>query len=304
MRVAQATPPAPTRLQARRLRYAPQEVPLGDNCVSIATGNHLILKRAISHSSTRSLRQGRKIDVAFALSLPMLKRLVPLICLPVLAACANQGTLPGKPAGGFSASQLAKTDIDRVAEAHQREIFSNLRLLAEKLYRRNPRELKKSGQTSVAAGVARIFEGRHAWNFPELQGRRGTHALHLAFQEDYRGDRVLAFIAGLGSMIQTAFQDKTELFVLDDLDPQSLYNAARNVEIAVWKLSNARTPQGELLLLSNEGAGPVPNLSFEREFGKAIAGLDVLSKIVADKNDRTVVKVIQSLATAVFLPIK
>lgn len=234
----------------------------------------------------------------------MLKRLVASIGLPVLAACANQGPVPAKPASGFSVSQLAKSDIDRVAEAHQREIFSNLRLLTEKLYRRNPRELKKSGQLNVAAGVARIFAGRHAWNFPELQGRRGAPAIHLAFQEDYRGDRVLAFIAGLGGMIQTAFQDKTEFFVLDDLDPQSLYNAARNVEIAVWKLSNARAPQGELYLLSNEGAGPVPNLSFEREFGKAIASLDVLSKIIADKTDRTVVKVIQSLATAVFLPIK
>ena len=234
----------------------------------------------------------------------MLKRLVASICLSVLAACANHGPVPAKPASGFSASQLAKTDIDRVAEAHQREIFSNLRLLTEKLYRRNPRELKKSGQPDVAAGMARIFEGRHAWNFPELQGKRGAPAIHLAFQEDYRGDRVLAYIAGLGGMIQTAFQDKTEFFVLDDLDPQSLYNAARNVEIAVWKLSNARAPQGELYLLSNEGAGQVPNLSFEREFGKAIASLDVLSKVIADKTNRTVVKVIQSLATAVFLPIK
>lgn len=234
----------------------------------------------------------------------MIERLVALLCLSALAACANTGTVPVKPAGGFSPSQLAKTDIDRVAEAHQQEIFSNLRLLTEKLYRRNPRELKKSGRTSIEAGIARIFEGRHAWNFPELQGRRGAQAIHLAFQEDYRGDRVLAFIAGLGGMIQTAFQDKTEFFVLDDLDPQSLSNAARNVEIAVWKLSNNRTRPGEPYLLSNEGAGPAPNLSFEREFGKVIGSLDVLSKIVADKTDRTVVKVIQSLATAVFLPIK
>lgn len=234
----------------------------------------------------------------------MLERLVALICLSVLAACANNGTVPEKPASGFSVSQFAKTDIDRVAEAHQREIFSNLRLLAEKLYRRNPRELKKSSRTGIAAGMARIFEGRHAWNFPELQGKRGAQAIHLVFQDDYRGDRVLAFMAGLGGMIQTAFQDKTEFFVLDDLDPQSLYNAARNVEIAVWKLSNDRTPQGEPYLLSNQGAGPVPNLSFEREFGKVIGSLDVLSKIIADKTDRTVVKVIQSLATAVFLPIK
>jgi hypothetical protein len=223
----------------------------------------------------------------------------------MLAACAGNGTTPAKPASsGFDASQLAKTDIDRVAESHQREIFLNLILITEKLYRRNPRELKKSGKSSVTAAVARIFEGQHRWKFAELEGKRGTEAIYLAFRDDYQGDRVLALTAGLASMIQTAFNDKTEFFILDDLDPQGLHNAARNVEIAVWKLSNAHTSNGELFLLSNEGTGPVPNLSFEREFGKVIGGLDVLSKIVADKDNRTVVKVIQSLATAIFLPIK
>ena len=234
----------------------------------------------------------------------MPSRFVLLTVFSALAACTTDRTVPAKTAAGFSVSHLAKTDIDRVAEAHQREIFLNLRVLTEKLYRRNPRELKKSGRANVAAGNARIFDEHHAWNFPELRGRRGAQAIALALQEDYRGDRVLAFMAGLGGMIQTAFGDKTEFFVLDDLDPQSLYNAARNVEIAVWKLSNGRNPQGEPYLLSNEGAGPAPNLSFEREFGKVIGSLDILSKIAADKTDRTVVRVIQSLATAVFLPIK
>ncbi len=144
---------------------------------------------------------------------------------------------------------------------------------------------------------------QHSWRFRELKDVRGTQAIQLALREDYGGDRVLAFMVGVASMIQTAFNDKTEFFVIDDLDPQALYNAARNVEIAVWKLSNARNKNGELLLLSNEGAGPVINLSFEREFGKVISSLDVLSKIAADKNNRTVVKVIQTLATAVFLPV-
>jgi len=239
----------------------------------------------------------------FALSWLMCGRLMLLLCAMTLAACAQHGTTPPRRGGGFDASQLAKSDIDRVAEAHQREIFGDLKLLAEKLYRRNPRELKKSGQLSVEAALARIFEGRHEWKFPELQGKRGTDVIHLAFRDDYAGDRVLALIAGLGSMMQTAFNDKTEFFVIDDLNPQRLYNAARNVEIAVWKLSNARTARGELYLLSNEMAGPVHNLSFEREFGKIIGGLDVLAIIIADKDNRTIVKVIQTLATAVFLPI-
>jgi hypothetical protein len=230
--------------------------------------------------------------------------LIAAMCLVVLAGCASHGTAPAKRSSGLTTRALVKTDIDRVAEAHQREVFSNLRLLAEKLYRRNPRELKKSGVPDVEKALARIFDQPHRWHFAELGGKRGAVAIHLAFDESYGGDRVLAFMAGVAGMVQTAFQDKTEFFVLDDLDPQSLYNAARNVEIAVWKLSNARTLRGELYLLSNDAAGPVANLSFEREFGKVIGSLDVLSKIIADKTDRTVVKVIQSVATAVFLPIK
>ena len=214
------------------------------------------------------------------------------------------GTTPRKPVSGFDPNQIAKSDIDRVAEAHQRELFVHLRLLSEKLYRRNPREWRKGGQASLEAAVARIFDVDHGWKFVELEGRRGTDAIHFAFREDYAGDRVLALVAGLGGMVQTAFNDKSELFILDDLDPQALFNAARNVEIAVWKLSNAKTAAGELYLLSNEGSGPVKNLSFEREFGKMIGNLDVLSKIIADKTNRLVAKVFQNLATAIFLPVK
>lgn len=229
--------------------------------------------------------------------------IVPFSLLAV-AACASQNPQTGKTAGStFDAGQLAKTDIDRVIEAHQRELVASLRLLAEKLYRRNPREWKKGSQPSVEAAVARIFAAGPDWRFDELGGKRGTDALYLAFREDYRGDRVLALIAGVASMIQVAFNGKTEFFILDDLDAQKLYNSARNVEIAVWKLSNAQGVEGNSFLLSNEGGWP-RNLSFEREFGKIIGSLDLLSKIVADKNNRTLVRVAQSLATAVFLPVK
>ncbi len=234
----------------------------------------------------------------------MLWRPLILLSIALLAGCAQTNTTPSRSGGGFGAAQFVKSDIDRVAEAHQREVFHNLTLLAEKLYRRNPRELKKSGAATVDAGLARIFESHHEWRFAELKGQRGPAAIYLAFRDDYAGDRVLAFIAGLGSMMQVAFNDKTEFFLLDELDPQRLYNAARNVEIAVWKLSAARMSNGDLYLLSNETAASVRNLSFEREFGKIIGSLDVLSKIIADKDNRTIVKVIQSLATAVFLPVK
>jgi hypothetical protein len=73
-------------------------------------------------------------------------------------------------------------------------------------------------------------------------------------------------------------------------------------------LANARRilPEGDIpagapILYSNE-MSPVQNLSFEREFGRLIGNLDLLTQTVADKTNRTVVKVVQNIATAVFLP--
>lgn len=201
----------------------------------------------------------------------------------------------------FAPQHLIKSDFNRFAEAHQQRIFISLRSLAEKLYRRNPREWRKT-DVSVEAAVSRIFDGQHGWRFETLGYRRGIDALTVALHPEYRGDRVLAYIVGLASMVQTAFGDREEFYLLDDLDAQQLYNAARNVEIAAWKLGAARDAEGRLLLLSNE-MGAVNNLSFEREFGRVIGHLEVLSEVIEEKTERVVTRVVQNLATAVFLPV-
>ncbi|MCX7162525.1 MAG: hypothetical protein NT083_05695 [Rhodocyclales bacterium] len=173
----------------------------------------------------------------------------------------------GDSVASFDPKQIGKSDIDRVADVHRREVFASLRVLAEKLYRRNPREWKKGGHASVEAALDRLLDLRNGWRLPEAGGKSGTEAILL--------------------------------------DAQKLYNSARNLEIAAWKLANARDGGGALLLLSNETGqgGQAANLSFEREFGKMIGNLDLLSSVVADKGHRTIARVAQSLATAVFLPV-
>ena len=233
-----------------------------------------------------------------------MKWLVIPVSVLLLSACASNSTRPGKGPNPpeVKLDSLAKTEVDQVAELHAQEAVAHLRTLAEKLYRRNPREWHKGGSASLEAALARIFDQPLAANFPELQGRRGTDAVHLAFQEDFAGDRVRAFMWGLTTMTLDAYNDKTEFYALDELDPQKLYNCARNFEIA-WKLSNSRDSRGELFLLSNELNGTARNLSFEREFGKLIGESDMIARIISGRNGRTVVRVIQNLATAVFLPI-
>lgn len=208
----------------------------------------------------------------------------------------------------FDPSQLAKTDIDRVADLYRQEIFLELQLLAEKLYRRNPRELLKgslAGSLDAETAAQRLLDASNGWQWAELDGKTSTDAVQLAFSEDYAGDRVLALVSGLAGMLDRAFNGQTRFYLLDDLDPQAFYNSARNIEIAVWRLSSKRQSNGELFLLSNEARvqDQAANLSFERGFGKLIGHCDMLTLIIANKTNRAIVKVIQSLASAAFIPV-
>ncbi|MCP4042144.1 MAG: hypothetical protein GY731_09355, partial [Gammaproteobacteria bacterium] len=204
--------------------------------------------------------------------------LVFLLLLPLLSACVSQTAQKNDQTQPFNFRDLGKSDIDLVVETHQREVFRHLRLLMEKLYRRNPRELKKNGEHSMEEKIELVFGKNRNWRSEELQGKTGTDVIHVAFHNGYRGDRVLAFSVGLTSMLYAAYNNQSEFFIIDEVDPQKLYNSARNVEIAVWKLGNDRNPRGRPYLLSNSLPGESRNLSFERLFGKIIGLQDTLAR--------------------------
>lgn len=105
-------------------------------------------------------------------------------------------------------------------------------------------------------------------------------------------------------MLFRAHGNKSAFFLTDSIEPQNLYNAARNIEIAVWKLTNAKNAKGELLLLTNSQPGEVQNLSFEREFSKMIARTDLLALTLAEKSQRFISRLTQSISTAPFLPFR
>ncbi|EPZ16872.1 hypothetical protein M622_10150 [Thauera terpenica 58Eu] len=66
---------------------------------------------------------------------------------------------------------------------------------------------------------------------------------------------------------RVAFSDRDVFHLLDDLASPQLYNAARNVRIALWKLSYA------------------------------------LSDVSEEETECTLTRVVQNLATAAFLPV-
>ena len=234
--------------------------------------------------------------------------LLILAAFSLISACATNSTVEGKPiperSDRSSANQLMKNDFDRMADVELEENTQSLRNLMLKLYKRNPHELAKSTADNADKMVEWVFEGeaQHHWQFKEIGNKQGTDAIFLAFDADYQNDRVLPFIVGLQTMLAKAHGNKTDFYLTDKIEPQSLYNVARNIEIAAWKLSTARDVEGNLYLLTNEINDKDRNLSFEREFGKMIGRTDLYAIALAEKSQRMISRVMQSLATAVFLP--
>ncbi len=202
-----------------------------------------------------------------------------------------------------SGTQLGKTDFDRMADHEIRENIQSLRSLMIKLYKRNPAELKKSTSEDAEKMVNWVFNGNHNWNFEAINNIQGNDAIYLAFNEDYKGDRVLPFIVGIYTMLIKAHGGKKEFYLFDSIDPQLLYNASRNVEIAAWKLSNTKDASGRLFLVANEINEKENNLSFEREFGKIIGRTDFIAFTLSEKMERSIARVIQNLATGILIPI-
>lgn len=227
-----------------------------------------------------------------------------ILSLSLLNACNGNKVKEDEPQGAqFSLSALAKSEIGQVLEVHVSEARKYLRELMVKLYKRNPRELKKSSYPTIEENLVRLFDVEHAWDFPELQGKNGIDAIHLTFSDNYQGDRVFSFVAGLTSMIMASYNNKREFYLLQSANPQHLYNSARNIEIAVWKLEHNYDVNQELYLYSNSLPGEISNLSYERLFGKLIALQDTMAVVIAGKTNRTIIKAVQQMATAVFLPV-
>ncbi|WP_412480917.1 hypothetical protein [Azonexus sp. IMCC34839] len=220
----------------------------------------------------------------------------------VMMACSTKLGKDGHTDTTVHPKYLVKSEIDRIADTNREEVVNGLLLIADKLYKRNPKEWKKGGAASREAAVDKLKQ-RVYRNWPELSGMREGQAAALAFTEAYSGDRVAALVFGLLTMVDAAFEHKEEFYILDSLDERKLYNTARNMEVAIWKLGHDRDAAGELFLLSNELDPNNRNLSFEREFGRIMGLLDFMAKVVADRNGRGLSRLTHSVVSTIFLPV-
>lgn len=240
----------------------------------------------------------------FFLSPSALRALPWVLLCAVLAGCASSAPTPRGEVKGASATagELAQSDMNRVATLAMQENLDGLIRLLDKLYRRNPAEWRKGGAASREQAIEQVRNAvalRQPW--APLQGRRDIAALALALAPEFAGDRAAAFIYATADMITTAHGGKTEFFLLDGVDAQHLYNAARNVESAAWLLAQRRNAQGQPLLLADEISAQGRNLSFEREFGKIIARLDLLAALTTEKYRRAAISYVQGIVGGTFL---
>jgi len=215
-----------------------------------------------------------------------------ILCL-VLTGCVSTD---------FKVETLAKTDVNVVSDIHIQQTAVLLKRLTRKLYKMNSRELAKTPGATVDRQLSQLFQCPPPAPSPLINQKTDTQALLLTFDPEYTGDRVYAMIYGLTTMLHKAYDENCDTFMLDFLNAQNLYNAARNIEILVWRLKTRRKADGRLFLTTNICDGPIQNLSYERLFGKLISLQDTMALIISTRTNRIITEVVHT-AGMTFLPV-
>ena len=204
--------------------------------------------------------------------------------------------------------EWGQSDVNRMATLSMQANLQSLYVLMEKLYRRNPQEWRKGGFDSrehAMQAVKKAIESAQPW--PDLLDQRDIAGMSMALAPEFSSDRVAALTWATADMLITAYGGRTTLYLIHGLDAQSVYNAARNLEVANWMLTHRKLANGQPMLLTNEINPSERNLSFEREFGKMIARNDLMADVVTEKYRRAVIGYVQGLAGGSlfqFLPVQ
>lgn len=205
----------------------------------------------------------------------------------------------------FTPDQVAQSDTNRLATLAMQANLDSLYVLADKLYRRNPREWRKGGfATHEDAVEALRLSVTQLHAPPQIGNRRDIQILALALDQTFGGDRVATFVYGMADMLITAHGGKTHFYLFDAMNATHVFNSARNIEIAVWMLAQRRDAHGQPLLLSNEISEQGYNVSFEREFGKMVGRIDLVVDMLNERYQRAGINYAHSLLFLQFLPVR
>lgn len=188
---------------------------------------------------------------------------------------------------------IGKTDIDAVIDTHIKQLHRYLADLTILLYKHNPAELAKTAGMSVELRLVQIIDHPTDVVYTELHNAQQVDAIKLAFLPDFQGDRVFALMLGISSMLRFAYDDKTESFIFDQLDPQKIYSSARNLEVALNTLR--RLPKG--VRLNTGGRG---DYALFDAMNRMIGLQDTVANLSESASKRIIRKVVRN---AIFIPI-
>lgn len=225
----------------------------------------------------------------------------------VVSGCVGNNNYNGKGPNNeaMTFDQMVQTDFNRTVTLAMRDNLESLKVLAEKLYRRNPNQWRKTTANNINEAIAHSNAAIDSRTPPTaLKGLSDIQILSVSLDPTYPGDRVAAFIYGLADTIIRAHNDETRFYVTDAIDAQHVFNAARNVEIAAWLLATRQNEHNQPLLFANEIGPDGTNLSFEREFGEIIGRLDLIANLMDENLRRVGINYVQGLLFFNFLPVR
>ncbi|BEP69053.1 MULTISPECIES: hypothetical protein [unclassified Variovorax] len=221
-----------------------------------------------------------------------------------LTGCSSfRSTERAEPYGNQEWLQSA---TNRIANLSLRDNLQSVRRVQTTLYRRNPREWRKSA-ASMEEATQRTWDAvLQGTPLPELRGATGIDAIRLAFEtgpQAYQGDRVAALVVGWASMLKQANGNTWDQTMIDGVDAENSYRTARNFEISLWLISSKTGPDGQPLLLATEISERGRNLVADRELSKVVARLDLLAAQADEKYRRAALDFGQNWVMGVVMPL-
>jgi hypothetical protein len=205
----------------------------------------------------------------------------------------------------YANQEWLQSSANRIANLSLRDNLQSIRRVQTTLYRRNPREWRKSA-ASVEAAAQRAWDAVLTGPaLPELRGATGIEAIRLAFDtgpQSYQGDRVAALVVGWATMLKQANGDTWDQTLLDGVNAENSYRSARNFEISLWLISSKTGPDGQPLLLATEISERGRNLVADRELSKVVARLDLLAAQADEKYRRAALDFGQNWVMGVVMP--
>lgn len=205
------------------------------------------------------------------------------------AALLLSGCGSTERAESYENNEWMQSGANRIANLALRDNLQSVKRVQLSLYRRNPREWRKWAASQDEA-IQRTWDAIMTGPpLAQLHGAYGIDAVRLAFQTQppsYDGDRVAALVVGWADLLKLANGNTWEQTMLDGVNAENSYRAARNFEISLWLIESRTGADGKPLLYATEVSERGRNLVVDRELSKVVARLDLLAAQADEKYRR------------------